>query len=175
MKRVSISAGAKARPRTSSSAPLGALVDPQRRPSAAGLRTGLGGAQSHWTDLVTRALAECPALAQEWHFAGPKFGWALRLKQRDRVVVHLLPDRGRFHFGVLVGAKRAAEGAAAGLSRATLAILDAAPRYAEGIGVRIPVARASDLRVARELLALKLSRATSPAPPRAERRTPKPA
>lgn len=53
----------------------------------------------------------------------------------------------------------------AGLSEAAARIIDAAPIYAEGIGVRFSVASAQDLAPFAELLAIK-----SKAPARAARR-----
>ena len=145
---------------------LSSLEDESRRPDAARLRRVLGPSQSLRSRLVADATARCPGLAREWHFGGPRYGWALRLKQKDRIVLHLIPGAARFLVGVALGGKAVAA-ARTSLSKAALAIVDAAPKYAEGIGIRMPVSTAADLRVAMQFLALKTSGATPPTAPRA--------
>jgi hypothetical protein len=126
------------------------------------VREVLGPSQALWSRLLAQASAQCPGLAQEWHFAGPKYGWSLRLKQKDRIVLHVTPGNARFLVGVVLGGKALAGARTGGLSKAALAILEAAPRYAEGAGIRMSVSSAADLRVALQFLALKLSGATGP-------------
>lgn len=146
---------------------LSSLEDESRRPDAAQLRRVLGPSQSLWSRLVADAAARCPGLAPKWHFGGPRYGWSLRLKQKDRIVLYLIPGDARFLVGVVLGGKAVAAARTRGLSKAALAIVDAAPKYAEGVGIRMPVSSAADLRVAMQFLALKIPGATPPDVPRA--------
>jgi hypothetical protein len=70
------------------------------------------------------------------------------------VLLHLTPCAGHFLAGLAVGEKALA-GARERLSREALAIAEAAPRYAEGRGIRMPVAREEDVRIVLELLSVK--------------------
>jgi hypothetical protein len=133
---------------------LSAFDDRAHRPDAAELRRVLGRAQALWSDVVDQAGSECAGLVEVWHFAGPKFGWSLRLKQKDRVMLYLTPCPGHFLAGLVIGTKAAA-GVKDGLSQAAVAVLNAAPRYAEGIGVRMRVSSAADVRVVLQLLGIK--------------------
>lgn len=135
---------------------LSVFDDPLRRPEAARLRQALGPAHALWSDLVAKATTQCPELSPEWHFAGPKYGWALRLKRQDRTAVHLIPGAGCFLVGVVLGARVVAGAEAGRLSKKARAVLETAPRYAEGIGVRMPVGSAGDLRVAMQFVRLKV-------------------
>ena len=61
--------------------------------------------------------------------------------------------------GVVLGDKAIATATAAGgVSERTLAIVSAAPKYAEGRGVRFLIESPEDLEVARQLVRIKLAR-----------------
>lgn len=91
----------------------------------------LGEAAPLWADLVAHVAGTCPPLKELWSFAGAKFGWSLRLK------------------------RAVASAAGRGLLPAVLVLLDAAPRYAEGRGIRLTIAPGDDLDTVRHLVALK--------------------
>ena len=63
-------------------------------------------------------------------------------------MVHLMLQAGTFLVGVALGKKAIAAAEAAGIASVrTLEIVAAAPKYAEGRGVRYPVASDADLAV----------------------------
>lgn len=134
---------------------LSAFDDPARSPAPAAIRRSLGGAAPLWADLVAHVAGTCPPLDEVWTFAGAKFGWSLRLKRADRILLYLTPQDGRFLVGLVLGEKAVAEAAERGLPPAVLALLDAAPRYAEGRGIRLMIAPGDDLDTVRHLVALK--------------------
>lgn len=140
---------------------LSAFDDKTRRPDAVQLQRVLGRGHALWSTVIEQSASQCAGLVEVWHFAGPKFGWSLRLKQKDRVMLYLTPCAEHFLAGLVIGTKAAAL-AQGSLSKAAIAVLDAAPRYAEGIGVRIPVSSAADVRVVRQLFAIKVA-ASAPA------------
>jgi len=137
---------------------LSALDDKTRRPEPAELGAVLAGSGVLWSRLVAHLADHHSPITEEWGFTSAKYGWSLRLKQKDRVVLYLTPQAGRFLAGVVLGEKAIAAAAARGLSERAAAILEASPRYAEGRGVRIEVAGEDDLRVVEELVAIKLTR-----------------
>ena len=138
---------------------MSAFDDPAAPPSPAELAAVLGAAAPRWPMLVDDVRAHAGEVTETWMFGGPKVGWSMRLLRGERVLVHMTPQTGRLLVGVVLGEKAIAAGTAAGLaSERTLAIVEAAPRYAEGRGVRIAVETGDDLDVARELALLKLAR-----------------
>lgn len=134
---------------------LGAFLDKSHAPQTAELKKTLGRSAAVWEAILTRVATTYPPVTAEWNFSGVKYGWALRLKQQGRVILHLTPQDGQFLAGLVVGEKAAARSKRE-LSKAACAAIDAAPRYAEGIGVRLTVARSKDAAVVHELLAAKM-------------------
>lgn len=134
---------------------LSAFDDPVHAPGPAGVRRCLGGAAPLWADLVAHVAGTCPPLEEVWSFAGAKFGWSLRLKRAERVLVYLTPQDGRFLVGLVLGENAVAAASEKGLPPAVLALLDAAPRYAEGRGIRLTIEPGDDLDAVRHLVALK--------------------
>lgn len=134
---------------------LSAFDDPARSPAPAAVRSRLGGAAPLWADLVAHVAGTCPPLEEVWSFAGAKFGWSLRLKRAERVLVYLTPQDGRFLVGLVLGEKAIAAASEKGLPPTVLALLDAAPRYAEGRGIRLAIAPGDDLENVKSLVALK--------------------
>jgi hypothetical protein len=138
------------------------MFDPTQPPTGAGLTARLGAAAGLWRSAVSQATERAPGLAEAWHFAGAKIGWSLRLVDGDRIIVYLTPDAGAFRVGLVLGAKAVAAAREAGLSTTAAAILDKAPRHAEGYGVRFQVAASADLEPFDELLAIKLAGSQKP-------------
>jgi Protein of unknown function (DUF3788) len=138
---------------------LSAFGDAESPPSADALEDVLGDATPWWTALISDVRQVAGELVERWVFGGPTFGWSLRLVRGDRVLVYLTPQAGRVLVGVALGEKAIATAVSAGaVSDRTMAIIASAPRYAEGRGVRFPVASPADLEVAHELARIKLSR-----------------
>jgi hypothetical protein len=118
----------------------------------------LGRAAPLWEAAIDLAREGSPRVVEAWHFAGPKTGWTLRLVDGARILVYLTPGEGDFRVGLVLGKKAVAAAREAGLSKAAAKTIDAAPAYAEGHGVRFQVASNADMRVFRELLAIKMPR-----------------
>jgi hypothetical protein len=138
---------------------LSAFGDPTGPPALEAVRAVLGTAAAGWTELVFDVRAAAGTLDETWSYGGPKFGWSMRLVQGKRVLVYLTPQAGQVLVGVVLGDKAIAAAEASGVaSTRTLDIAKAAPKYAEGRGVRIPVATDDDLVVAKELARIKLGR-----------------
>ena len=132
---------------------LSAFDDKSHRPEADELARVLGKSAPLWAQVIAETGERHGPIVQEWNFAGAKFGWSLRLKQKQRVVLYLTPQAGAFQLGIVVGAKAAARAVVPARVRA---LLDAAPRYAEGIGIRFRVRGQQDVVAARHLADAKL-------------------
>lgn len=142
-------------PRTSAMA-LSVFEDKTHAPSAAELTRALGGSARLWFRLVAEVAREHGPIVEQWNHAGARFGWSLRLRRRDRVVLYLTPQSKGFMAGVLVGEKAAKAARERGLPAAALRLLEAAPRYAEGRGVRVSVRTLKEVEIVLHLVALKL-------------------
>lgn len=136
---------------------LSAFGDKTSPPTPAELERALGPAAPAWSELVRQVERAYAPTTERWNFAGAKFGWSLRLQKRDRVVLYLIPQAGRFLVGIVLGAKAVEAAPSAGLPAAVLEALAAAPRYAEGTGLRLPVEDESDLPPILKLAALKMA------------------
>ena len=98
-----------------------------------------------------------PPIAELWHFGGSKYGWSLRLKRRDRIVLYMIPQRGHFLVGLVLGDKALEAIKQQDLPADILAAVANAPRYGEGTGVRLPVATTRDVRVVEDMAAAKMA------------------
>lgn len=137
---------------------LSAFDDKSRPPAPDELAEVLGQALRPWDDLIAHVEATYPPITQLWNFAGAKYGWSLRLKCKDRVVLYMTPQAGVFQLGLVLGEKAAQAAHDANLPDSVLSLIDAAPRYAEGRGIRLPVATGDDLSAVRTLAALKMAK-----------------
>jgi hypothetical protein len=73
------------------------------------------------------------------------------------VIVYLTPCAGHFLASFALGERAVRAIREAGLPAVMLSLIEAAPRYAEGRGVRIPVRTAKDVKSIRALAAIKLA------------------
>ena len=137
---------------------LSCFADPAAAPSESDLGRALGPAAGAWRSLVEHVERTCAPVVEQWGFAGARFGWSLRLRQADRVVVYLIPQASQFLVGIVLGPRALAAAQSAGLPAAVTRALAEAPRYAEGTGLRLPVVDASALPAVHTLIALKLAR-----------------
>jgi hypothetical protein len=122
------------------------------------LAATLGPAAGWWTALLDDLGATAGDITEAWACSSPKTGWSMRVQRGERVLAYLTPQADAMLVGVVLGEKAITAATAAGLvSERARAVLEAAPRYAEGRGVRITLESGADLAVAKELLQAKLS------------------
>ncbi len=111
----------------------------------------LGTRKPLWDQLVA-VLKEEYKLVEEWNYSKK---WSLRLKRGKRNIVYLLPSPQAIQASFALGGK-AVEQARKELPPAVVQVIDAAPRYAEGTGVRLAVNEAADIAVIQKLARIKL-------------------
>ncbi len=136
---------------------LSAFDDKSQKPLAADLQSVLGRSSAHWDNLVAHIAAEFAPLDAAWIFAGAKWGWSLRLKQKKRTVLYMTPCSKHFLVGFALGEKAVKAAHALPLSDSILATIDGATKYAEGRGIRIEVKTKKDLAAVMELVAVKMT------------------
>jgi hypothetical protein len=117
------------------------------------LSAQLGAVRALWNEL----LAELALPIQEWHSYSPKAGWSLKLKLGKRTIVYLAPCHGSFRVAFVLGAKAVEAARQSNLPKAVLKIIDEAPRYAEGTGVRLEITEREHLAAVKKLAEVKLA------------------
>lgn len=136
---------------------LSAFDDKSKEPHAAELESTLGRCSARWDDLVAHIAEEYAPLDKTWNFAGARWGWSLRLKQKKRTVLYMTPCERHFLVGFALGEKAVNAARAGSLPDSIMAIIDEAPKYAEGRGVRIEVRNKADLEGVKALAAIKMA------------------
>ena len=126
-------------------------------PKPEDLRALLGNAAPLWEAVISLVREGSPNLTEVWHFAGSKIGWSLRLVDDARILVYLTPREQHFTVGIVLGKKAVIAARRAGLTKAAAGIIDSAPVYAEGHGIRFQVKSSADMESLRELLAIKIA------------------
>ena len=117
------------------------------------LTTELGAARVLWDEILT----DLDLPVREWNSYSLKAGWSLKLKLGKRTIVYLAPLHGAFRVAFILGPKAVAAAPAAKLSKSLLKLIDEAPRYPEGTGVRLEIKSRKDLPAVKKLAALKLA------------------
>ncbi|MGD0546512.1 MAG: DUF3788 domain-containing protein [Terracidiphilus sp.] len=126
------------------------------QPTAEELASALGPTVALWRQLIDW-LAEQKVVDQEWRSSGKKYGWYLRLKVTKRNIIYLSPSNGCFRVAFIFGDKAMVAARQSDLSKSTLKLLDEAPRYPEGTGLRLMAESSSDLVEIRKLALIKLA------------------
>jgi hypothetical protein len=136
---------------------LSAFDDKLHPPTEADLAEVLGKSYTAWKKLQQQVTTRfAPALA-EWGCSGKSTGWGLRLKKKDRAILYMVPCRGYFLASFALGEKAVKAAQASDLPDAILKTIEAAPKYAEGRGVRIEVRTVKDVRSIEILADIKMA------------------
>jgi len=137
--------------------PQNAFIGKTTQPTAAEIATALGTSAAVWEKLIHWLIEEQSVTGQEWKSISPKYGWSLRMKLKKRTIVHLAPCSGCFQVVFIFGARAVEAARQTALPKAVLKIIDEAPRYTEGTGVRLNVSAARDLPAIQKLALVKLA------------------
>jgi hypothetical protein len=134
-----------------------AFDDKTKPPKESDLAAVLGPAARAWGELEQQIASRFAPLSREWVFSGAKYGWSLRLKRKQRAVLYMTPCARHFRVAFALGEKAAAAARAAGLPDALLAVIESAPKYAEGRAVRLEVRKLSDLKPVVTIAEIKMA------------------
>lgn len=129
---------------------LSGFADKAHQPTEKDLRRVLGKAYAVWVRLIELVSDRLAPILPVWGFTGAKFGWGLRLKRKDRVILYMTPREHHFLVSFALGEKAVLAAHAHKLPAAVLKAIESAPKYAEGRGVRFEV------RQVREVAALAI-------------------
>ena len=133
-----------------------AFLGKTTRPSDSDLEKALGRAKPLWDQLVAELASEHDVTTREWKTYGAKSGWSLRLMRGKRTIVWLVPYGGCFQAAFIFGEKALTAIRQSALPARVLRMLDEAPAYPEGTGLRFAIKAAKDIALVEKLAAIKL-------------------
>ncbi len=134
---------------------LSALADRSHEPTDDELREALGKAHDVWTRLIAAVGEQVAPLTQMWGFTSASTGWGLRLRRNERVIVYMTPQSGRLLVSFVLGENAVAAAHRVKLPASILKTIEAAPRYAEGRGVRFEVSSVRQVPALAQLAQIK--------------------
>ena len=132
------------------------FVGKTTRPADSDLEKALGRAKPLWDQLVAELASEHDVTTREWKSYAAKSGWSLRLMRGKRTIVWLAPYPGCFQVAFIFGEKALTAIRQAAVPARVLRMLDEAPKYPEGTGLRFEIKTAKDIAVVKKLAAIKL-------------------
>lgn len=133
-----------------------AFIGKLSKPSEEEVLATLGSSAPAWSEFV-HWMEEQGATSCEWKSDGAKYGWALRLKRKDRNIVYLSPCGGCFRVALILGDKAMEAVRHANLPAAVAQVIAESPHYPEGTGIRLIVHKPRDLAPIRTLATIKLA------------------
>lgn len=136
---------------------LSCFDDKSAPPSESALRAALGESSPLWSELIQRIATRYAPLEEVWGFSGKSAGWGLRLRHGERTILYMTPREGHFLASFALGEKAVKVAHESKLPRAVLDVIAAAPRYAEGRGVRLEIRKAHDLTAVEKIAVAKMS------------------
>ena len=114
------------------------------QPTEKEIYAALGPSSNTWKELVDWLAKELGVAEQEWKSSSPKYGY-------------LGPCNGCFRASFVLGDKAVAATRTSSLPKPVLKLIDEAPRYAEGTGLRLVVKTEKDLAAIRKLALIKMA------------------
>jgi hypothetical protein len=134
-----------------------AFINKPKQPTNAELAAALGPAKAAWDQLLADLAQEYGANVREWNSYSLKAGWSLRVKRKARTIVWLAPCPGAFRVAFILGDKAVLAAQEAKLPKRILKIINEAPKYPDGTGVRLEVKSSKDIATLKKLAAIKLA------------------
>lgn len=134
---------------------LSAFADKAHQPTEKDLLAVLGKSYPAWVRLIKLVSDRITPISQVWGVAGANYGWSLRLKRKDRVILYMTPRENYFLVSFALGEKAVAAARTRKLRAAVLRAIETAPKYAEGRGVRLEVRQAREVTALATLAEIK--------------------
>ena len=134
-----------------------AFLDRGSPPSERSLEAVLGKGNDLWAQLRASLSSEFTPLQEKWSFSGKSHGWILRLRQKKRTVLYMVPCPGYFVASFALGESACQATQRSGLPSQVLEIIQQAPKYPEGRGVRLEVRDKKDLAIVEKLVSIKMA------------------
>ena len=134
-----------------------AFIGKTAPPTDRELTAALGPARATWDQLLADLARDHGVDVHEWNSYSLKAGWSLRVKRKARTIVWLGPRAGSFMAAFILGDKAMQAARAGKLPQRIVKIMNAAPKYPEGTGIRITLKTPGDIAAVKALAAIKIS------------------
>ena len=134
-----------------------AFIGKTKKPTEAELAVALGPVKAIWDQLLADMARECGANVLEWNSYSPKAGWSLRVKRKSRTIVWIAPCLGCFRVAFILGDKAMQVARQSKWPKQVNKVMDEAPKYPEGTGIRLEVKSSRDIATLKKLAAIKLA------------------
>jgi hypothetical protein len=134
-----------------------AFINKPKQPTEADLAAALGPAKAVWDQLLANLAQEFDVNVHEWNCYSLKAGWSLRVKRKARTIVWLGPRQDSFMVAFILGDKAMQAARHSKFPQRVIKVLDEAPKYPEGTGVRLEVKSSRDIGTLKKLAAIKLA------------------
>jgi len=134
-----------------------AFIGKTNQPSPEEVDLALGEAAPVWHSYLSWLAEEQGVTDSEWKSVSAKYGWGLRMKLKKRTIVYLGPAHDCMTVSFVLGERAIAAAKSADLASSILKIIEDAPKYAEGTGVRLTVKKLTDLAPVKILTRVKLN------------------
>ena len=133
-----------------------AFIGKLTQPTPRELAGKLGPAKGLWNDVVSNVTSECGITDKEWTCYSPKAGWSLRLKQKKRNIVYLVPCDKSFRVAFILGEKAMKLAKNTEFSAKYVKLITEAVRYPEGSAIRLEVTNSDDVAFVKQLAKIKV-------------------
>jgi hypothetical protein len=131
--------------------------DKSAKPDQAALDEVLGETSPLFGELLAFSEEVKPGLKREWKFYGKKHGWQLKVFDRKRAALYLIPHEGSFLAGMALRPAAVEAVKASNLPRQLIDEITSAKAYREGAPARVEVHSAEHVVLIKELMRLKLT------------------
>jgi len=132
------------------------FVDFPSPPGPADIRRALGRSTAAWDALKSGISEHFGHVTEEWKISAKKYGWSLRLKHKNRTILHLGPRSRHFIVAVILGEKAVAGVRESALSPEVVAMVENATKYPEGRLIRFEIRSKKEIEVVIELAKIKM-------------------
>jgi hypothetical protein len=132
------------------------FIDKLKTPNDYDLKSGLKDCYWWWKELENYTLELDSQNNRLWKYTSEKFGWGFQIKDKKRAIVYLLPRDKYFKVGLVFGMKAVKKIMSTNIHDSIKKLINDAPEYAEGKGIRIDVKDDSLLNDIKELIQIKI-------------------
>lgn len=139
------------------SVPDNPFVGHPHAPRHTELREALGRSAAAWEALKRDISQEFSGVTEEWAVPAKVYGWSFRLKLKKRTIVHMGPRHRHFVAGLILGEKAVDAVRTSGLPSDIVTLVESAPKYPEGRGLRFEIRTKKDLEAVEALARIKMA------------------